>query len=140
MLVAAVLLRNKLTTVVYNHLTPRAMSINSHGSLSVESGAPGTLNQPSIDNLPTSLVDSPLPVASSTSTSITSQPSSDTVSEAFSRDSPVLSPAQLKQIAGAVATMLCPALSTTNPSATIAPTSITVPVTGSSEGIHELYT
>ena len=112
------------------------MSINSHGSLPAESGASGTSNQSSIDNLPTSLVDSPLPVASS----ITSQPSTGTVSKTSSRDSPVLSPAQLQQIAGAVATMLCPVLSTTNPLATSAPTSIMVPVTGCSEGIHELYT
>ena len=76
--------------------------------------------------------DSPLPAASSTSNNqlpvVTTTGSSSGAS--------MLSPAQLQQIAGAVADILRPS-SMANPLAATAPSPITVPaVTGSSEGIY----
>ena len=75
--------------------------------------------------------DSPLPVASST---FTNQLPVVTTTGSLSGAS-MLSPIQLQQIACAVADILCPS-SMANPLAATAPSPMTVPVTGSSEGVY----
>ena len=120
-----------------NYCTQSAMSFDSHSGLP-GSGAPGTSNLPSVDNSSIPPDNPPVPVASSTSTSTTIQLPTVTTTGNLSGASAMLSPIQLQQIAGAVANILHPGFSTANPLATTAPSLITMPVTGSSEGIYSI--